>query len=205
MGVSRKKVERLTDAARVFTFLALAALCYLAIGITRGLDNPEKRAELAARLLAFSVPDGYHLSSAVHMAISRFVVVANDSRGQRIRISQTRLGSDRRPEGFRDTYFHVGESIRRHRNLGGFDRIVVSATGEITVGGHLCPLVRGTFQPGNQEGEVILLRCPKTGRSHTIVASAPEGAYSEEETRALLATVRCHPEVSSAPGLSGAG
>lgn len=193
MVVSRKrKVERFTDAARVFTLLVLIALCYLAIGTTRGLDNPEKRTELARQLLLFEQPPGYQLSAAVYMAVSRFAVLWNRSRDQRIKISENRLGGDRRPEDFRRIYFPVGKTVRRYRNLGGFDRIAVDATGEIRIGGHLSPFVHGIFEPGRHQGEVFLLYCPQEQKSYTIVASAPEGMYEEKETRAFLETVHCH-------------
>jgi len=196
MGVSRKRIERLTDAARIFTFLAVVALCYLAIGVTRGLDDPAKRSELAARLLDFEEPEGYRLTSAVHMAVSRFAVLSNGGNGQRIKISQNRFGGDRKPDTFREIYFQIGRTIRRYRNLGGFDRITVSATGELEAGGHACPFVQGRLEPGTQEGEVILVYCPHTDKSYTVVASAPSGAYSEAETRELLGSIHCHTEAA---------
>jgi hypothetical protein len=193
MKFSRKKTERFTDAARLFTLLALIALCYLAIGTTRGLDNPEKRAALARQLLTFDAPGGYRISAAVYMAVSRFAVLTHQSSGQRIKISENRLGAERKPQDFRRIYFSVGKTVRRYRNLGGFDRITVNATGEIPISGHPCPFVSGRFCPGEQEGEVFLLHCPQTGKSYTIVASAPEGQYNGMETRACLKTIRCHP------------
>jgi hypothetical protein len=192
MAIQKKKVERFTDAARIFTLLVLVALCYLAIGTTRGLKNPEKRAELANQLLDFDIPEGYRLSAAVHMAVSRFAVLWNESHDQRIKISENRLGGVRRPDDFRRMYFRVGKTVRRYRNLGGFDRIVIEATGEMNIAGHVCPFVGGRLEPGGQEGEVFLLFCAPLGRSYTIVATAPAGMYEHEETRAWLKTIRCH-------------
>jgi len=192
MGLPSRRIHHFTDIARIFTVLTLLALIYLAVGVTRGLDNPKTRRELAARLVHFEIPEGYRLSSAVYMAVSRFAVLLNDKTGQRIRISEPRLGAENRPGGFLDTYGKVGSTVRRYRNLGGFDEIVIEATGEIVIGGHRCPFVKGVFLPGEEKGELFLLFCPVTGKAYTIVASAPRGRYDPEETREWLATIRCH-------------
>ncbi len=186
-GETRNRLKRwnwVLYSIMVFIVVGLSWLLYQLSAI-QASQSFERRVKAARRLMAFELPEGYQLTSALYTLHPRFFVLTQRETGQRIRVSERRWWTRARtPEGFREKLWQPGQWVEKPAGFG-YDKMLVEATGELDAGGLPVPYAIGTL-PSNPEDSperavVACLYNERENKSIYVFASAPAEVFNTTE------------------------
>jgi len=173
--------------------LGLLLLLHL-VGSIQDSRSPQRRWELAHRLMDFQLPEDYELVSAIYAIHPHFFILNQPDTGQKIRVIERRWwAQSRTPEEFREKFWKPGQWIRRQPLGFGYEAVLVEATGELQVGNLDIPYFIGTLMGGEEQRLRTFVAClydVEKDRSILVFSSASDQVFSVTDALEFTRTLR---------------